>query len=50
MKITNQDIDILRELVENKIDQIDRGPENEADMQMSIYLNLLKKLDSMYFS
>jgi hypothetical protein len=49
MKLTNQDLDILRELLEDKIDQIDRGPDNEVDKQMLIHLNLLKKLDSMYF-
>ena len=50
MKLTNQDLDILRELLEDKIDQIDRGPDNEVNSQMPNYLNLLKKLDSMYFS
>jgi hypothetical protein len=50
MKLTNQDLDLLRELLEVKIDQIDRGPDNEVDQQMPIYLNLLKKLDTMYFS
>jgi hypothetical protein len=50
MKLTNQDLDILRELLEDKIDQIDRGPENEVDKQISVHLNLLKKLDTMYFS
>lgn len=50
MKLTNQDLDILRELVESQIDQIDRGPDNEVDKYMAIYLNLLKKLETMYFS
>jgi hypothetical protein len=50
MKLTNQDLDILRELLEAKIDKIDRGPDNEVDHQMSTHLNLLKKLDTMYFS
>jgi hypothetical protein len=49
MKLTNQDLYILRELLEDKIDQIDRGPDNEVDKQMPIHLNLLKKLDSLYF-
>jgi hypothetical protein len=31
MKLTNQDLDILRELLEDKIDKIDRGPDNEVD-------------------
>ena len=50
MKLTNQDLDILIELLEDKLKEIDNGPDNEVDKQMSIYLNLLKKLDTMYFS
>lgn len=49
MKLTNQDLDILRELLEDKIDQIDRGPENEAGQTMLLYLNIINKLDRMYF-
>jgi hypothetical protein len=50
MKLTNEDLDLLRELVEDKIDQIDRGLESEVGKTMLIYLNLLNKLDRMYFS
>jgi hypothetical protein len=50
MKLTNQDLDILRELLEDKIDKIDRGPDNEVYIQMPSYINLLKKLETMYFS
>lgn len=50
MKLTNQDLDILRKLLESKIDEIDRGPENDAGITMLLYLNILNKLDRMYFS
>jgi len=36
-------------LSQDELDQIDRGPDNEVDKQMPIFLNLLKKLDTMYF-
>lgn len=50
MKLTNQDLDILRELIRDKLSQLDRGPEAELSEEAWIYINILKKLDSMYFS
>lgn len=50
MKLTNQELDMLRELIESKIKQTDTGPENDADKRLSVYFNLLKKIDTMYFS
>jgi hypothetical protein len=49
MKLTNQDLDILRKLLEDKIEEIDCGPENEAGQTMLLYLNIINKLDRMYF-
>lgn len=42
MKLTNQDLDILIELLEEKLHQIDNGSE--------VYINIIKKLGTMYFS
>lgn len=50
MKLTNQDLDLLRKLVEDKLDQIDHGPENEAGQIMLLYLNILNKLDRIGYS
>lgn len=51
MKLTNQDLDILRELLEEKLNDIDQGPEGiEIYERPEVYINLIKKLDTMYFS
>lgn len=44
MKLTNQDLDILRELLEDKLKNIDHESEKQQ-----VYINIIKKLDSMYF-
>jgi hypothetical protein len=51
MKLTNQDLDILRELVENKLKKINNGPEGiEVHEKPEVYINIIKKIDSLYFS
>jgi hypothetical protein len=51
MKLTNQDLDILRELVEDKLKEINNGPEGiEVYEKPEVYINIIKKLDSLYFS
>jgi len=49
MKLTNQDLDILVELLEDKLKDIDNGPEGiEVYDRPEIYINLIKKLQYMY--
>lgn len=51
MKLTNQDLDILVELLEEKLKEIDNGPEGvEIYDRPEVYINILKKLDKMYFT
>lgn len=51
MKLTNQDLDILTELLEDKLKEIDLGPEGiEIYQKPEVYINIIKKLDSMYFA
>jgi hypothetical protein len=51
MKLTNKDLDILLELLESKLDDIDQGPEGiEVWEKPEVYMNIIKKLESMYFS
>lgn len=51
MKLTNQDLDILRELLESKLQDIDNGPEGiEVYEKPEVYINIIKKLDTLYFS
>lgn len=51
MKLTNNDLDILCELLENKLNNIDQGPEGiEVYEKPEVYMNIIKKLESMYFS
>jgi len=50
MKLTNQDIEILQDLLEDKLKEIDNGPEGiEIHDKPEVYINIIKKLDSMYF-
>jgi hypothetical protein len=50
MKLTNQDLDILQELLQQKIKKIANGPEGiETHEREEIYINIMKKLDRMYF-
>ena len=50
MKLTNQDLDILVELLEDKLKEIDNGPEGvDTYDRPEVYINILKKIDSMYF-
>ena len=50
MKLTNQDIDILVELLEEKLHKIDNGPEGvEIHDKPEVYINIIKKLGTMYF-
>ena len=51
MKLTKKDLDILLELVEDKLKKINNGPEGlEIHERPKIYVNLIKKLDSIYFN
>jgi hypothetical protein len=51
MKLTNQDLDILIELLEDKLKEIDNGPEGiEVYNRPEVYVNIIKKLDTLYFS
>ena len=51
MKLTNQDIDILQNLLEDKLREIDNGPEGiEIYDKPEIYINIIKKLNTMYFN
>jgi len=50
MKLTNKDLDILVELLKDKLKEIDNGPEGiEAHDKPEVYINIIKKLDTMYF-
>lgn len=50
MKLTNTDIDILKIIIQEKLEEIDRGPEGvEVYCRPEILMNIDKKLDSMYF-
>jgi hypothetical protein len=51
MKLTNQDLEILQNLLEEKLKQIELGPEGiETHNRPEVYINIIKKLDTMYFS
>ena len=51
MKLTNQDLDILVELLVDKLKEIDHGPQGiEVHDKPEIYINIIKKLDTLYFS
>jgi hypothetical protein len=47
MKLTNQDIDVLQDLLEDKLRQIDNG---QDDGEAEVYINIIKKLNTMYFN
>jgi hypothetical protein len=47
MNFTKEDLDNLRQLVDNKIYQINHGLESDPNKTVFIYLNLLNKLDRM---
>ena len=49
MKLTNKDIEILQNLVQDKLHEMDYGPEGtEVYQKPQIYMNIMKKLDQMY--
>ena len=51
MKLSNQDLDILVELLEDKLKKIDNGPEGiEVHDKPETYHKLIKKLDTMYLN
>ena len=51
MKLTNKDLDVLVELLEDKLKEIDNGPEGiEVYNRPEVYVNIIKKLDTLYFS
>lgn len=51
MKLTNKDLEILQDLLEDKLKEIELGPEGiEVYDKPEVYINIIKKLDSMYFS
>jgi hypothetical protein len=46
MKLTNQDIEILQGLLEDKLKEIDNGPEGiEVHDRPEVYMSIIKKLD-----
>ena len=50
MKLSNKDIDILQELLKEKIHKIANGPEGiETHEREEVYINIMRKLDRMYF-
>lgn len=51
MKLTNNDLDILVMLIEDKLKEIYNGPEGiEVYSKPEIFRKLLHKLETMYFS
>jgi hypothetical protein len=51
MKLTNSDLDILIELLVQKLREISNGPEGlELHDKPEVYKKLIKKLDTMYFN
>jgi len=51
MKLTNKDLDILYDLLQDKIKEIDNGPEGiETQYNVQVYINIMHKLNSMYFT
>jgi len=49
MKLTNAEIEILQDLVQDKLTEMDYGPEgNEVYQKPEVYMNIMKKLDEMY--
>lgn len=51
MKLTNEEIDILILLIDNKLEEVYNGPDGiELYWKPEILNNLLKKLDKMYAS
>lgn len=49
MKLTNTEIEILQEIVQDKLREIDYGPEgSEVYQRPEVYINIMKKLDQMY--
>jgi hypothetical protein len=51
MKLTNQDLDILVELLMEKLKEIELGSEStEIYHRSEVYINVIKKLESIYFS
>lgn len=50
MKLTNKDLDILYDLLQDKLKEIDNGPEGvETHFNSQVYINIMKKLSEMYF-
>jgi hypothetical protein len=51
MKLTNQDLEILQDLLEDKLKEIDFISEGKITGHKSeVYINIIKKLDTMYFT
>jgi hypothetical protein len=49
MKLTNAELEILQDLVQDKLNEMDYGPEgSEVYQQPEVYMNIIKKLDEMY--
>lgn len=50
MKLTNKELEILQDLLQDKLNEIDRGPEGmEVYDKPEVYINIIKKLDTLYF-
>jgi len=51
MKLTNQDIEILQNLLEDKLKEIEMSPEDIKSLEKpEVYIDIIKKLDQIYFS
>jgi hypothetical protein len=51
VKLTNKELEILQDLVQDKLNELDYGPEGiEVYDKPEVYINIIKKLDSMYFN
>ena len=49
MKLTNNELEILQDLVQDKLVEMDYAPEgSEVYQKPEVYMNIMKKLDEMY--
>jgi hypothetical protein len=49
MKLTNNELEILQDLVQDKLVEMDYAPEGgEVYQKPEVYMNIMKKLDEMY--
>jgi hypothetical protein len=49
VKLTNKELEILQNLVQDKLNELDYGPDGiEIHQKPEVYINIMKKLDEMY--